>query len=113
MTAWLMLVGSIAFNVAGNLLIKQFSVAHDVRGIIDYLAPSFIAGITTFALGVVLYGRALKEIPIVIAYPIQVGTCIVVIALFAAVVFGEKFGAQHLLGIALVMAGIGILSRLA
>jgi multidrug transporter EmrE-like cation transporter len=113
MTAWLILLGSIACNVAGNLLVKQFSMTHEIRGVLDYRAPSFIAGIAAFGLGVVLYGRALQQIPIVLAYPVQVGACIVAIALFAVAVFGEKFGAQHLLGVALVMAGIAVLVRLA
>src|SRR5579872_6960606 len=92
MTGWLMLFGSIVLNTAGNLLVKRFSVTTDIRGVFDYLAISFILGIGAFGLGVVLYGRALKEIPIVLAYPIQVGTCVLLIAIFAVTVFGEKFG---------------------
>jgi undecaprenyl phosphate-alpha-L-ara4N flippase subunit ArnE len=113
MTGWLLLIGSIAFNVVGNLLVKQFSAAHPIRGVMDYVAMPFVLGIGSLGLGVLLYGRALQEIPIVQAYPIQVGTCILIIALFAVGVFGEKFNAQHLIGIALVMAGIAVLSRVA
>ncbi len=113
MTGWLVLLGSIALNVAGNLLIKRFSATAPSGSILDYATPAFVLGITAFGLGVVLYGRALRDIPIVLAYPIQVGTCILIIALFAVAVFGERFGAQHLLGVLLIMAGIGVLSRLA
>jgi small multidrug resistance pump len=79
----------------------------------DYLAPPFIAGIAAFGLGVVLYGRALKDIPIVLAYPIQVGACILIIALFAVATFGERLGPADLLGIALIIGGIALLSRVA
>ncbi len=113
MTAWLMLVGSILFNVAGNLLVKQFSTTVEIRSIWDYLAVPFVLGIGAFGIGVVFYGRALKDIPIVMAYPIQVGACIVLIAAFAVAAFGEKISALDALGIALIAAGIALLARLA
>ena len=62
---------------------------------------------------VVLYGRALSRIPIVIAYPVQVGACVLIIGAFAVTVFGEKIGAAELLGVALVIAGIALLARVA
>jgi multidrug transporter EmrE-like cation transporter len=113
MTGWLMLTASIACNVGGNLLIKAFSTRTDIRGVTDYLSLTFILGIAVFGLGVVFYGRALRDIPIVIAYPVQVGTCVLAIAVVAVSVFGEKFGAQTLVGILLVMTGIAFLSRVA
>ena len=113
MTGWLMLVGSIVLNTAGNLLVKRFSATTEIRGVFDYMALSFILGIAAFGLGVVLYGRALRDIPIVLAYPIQVGTCVLLIATFAVTVFGEKFGAAHLTGVLLIVAGIAVLARLA
>jgi multidrug transporter EmrE-like cation transporter len=113
MTGWLMLLGSIALNSVGNLLVKRFSTTTEIRAVWDYLSLSFVLGILAFGLGVVLYGRALKDIPIVLAYPIQVGTCVLVIGVFAVLVFGEKFGLTHLLGVLLIIAGIGVLARLA
>jgi multidrug transporter EmrE-like cation transporter len=113
MTGWLMLFGSIALNSAGNLLIKRFSASVEIRGLWDYASPSFIMGMAAFGLGVILYGRALKDIPIVLAYPIQVGTCVLIIGLFAVAAFGEKFGVQHFLGVLLIVAGIAVLARIA
>jgi multidrug transporter EmrE-like cation transporter len=113
MTAWLMLLGSIVFNALGNLMVKTFSAGTEIRGIRDYLSLPFVLGIGAFGLGVVLYGRALRDIPIVFAYPIQVGACVLIISLFAVGVFGEKLGAQTMLGILLVMAGIAVLARVA
>jgi small multidrug resistance pump len=113
MRAWLMLAGSILFNVAGNLFVKQFSATSEIRDIWDYVALPFVLGIAAFGIGVIFYGRALRDIPIVLAYPIQVGACIMVIALFAVTVFGERIGARELLGFALVATGIALLSRMA
>lgn len=114
MRAWLMLALSILFNVAGNLLVKQFSATSgEIRRLWDYVALPFVLGIAAFGVGVIFYGRALKEIPIVLAYPIQVGACILVIAVFAVAVFGERIGASDALGIALIATGIVLLSRMA
>ena len=113
MTPWLMLAGSILFNVAGNLLVKRFSSTTEIHGVWDYLALPFVLGVSAFGLGVVLYGRALQDIPIVLAYPIQVGTCILVIALFAVAMFGEKVSLPDIAGIVLIMSGIALLSRMA
>ena len=113
MRAWLMLALSIVFNVAGNLLVKQFSATSEIRGVWDYVALPFVLGIAAFGVGVVFYGRALKDIPIVLAYPIQVGACILVIALFAVALFGERLGATDAIGIALIATGIALLSRMA
>ena len=113
MTGWLMLICSIALNVAGNLFVKQFSATTEIGSIRDYLAAPFALGIAAFGLGVIFYGRALRDIPIVLAYPIQVGACILIIALFAVAVFGERIGLRDALGILMVAAGIALLSRVA
>ena len=113
MTGWLMLIVSIALNVAGNLFVKQFSATTEIRGLWDYASLPFMLGIAAFGLGVIFYGRALKDIPIVLAYPIQVGACILVIALFAVAVFGERIGLRDTAGIALIIGGMVLLSRIA
>jgi undecaprenyl phosphate-alpha-L-ara4N flippase subunit ArnE len=112
-TAWLMLAISILLNTAGNLLVKRFSESVTVHGLFDFLSPSFVFGIAAFGLGVVFYSRALRQIPIVMAYPIQVGACILLIAAFAVASFGERLAATDALGIILILAGIALLARLA
>src|SRR5260370_25418839 len=104
MTGWLMLLGSIALNSVGNLLIKRFSANTEIRGLLDYASLSFVMGFAAFGLGVGLYGRALKDIPIVLAYPIQVDTCVFLTPFFAVAVFGDKFGVDHFLRFLLTIA---------
>ena len=50
MRAWLMLALSILFNVAGNLLVKQFSATSEIRGISDYVALPFVLGLLCLAI---------------------------------------------------------------
>jgi multidrug transporter EmrE-like cation transporter len=113
MTGWTMLAASILCNVAGNLLVKQFSATVEIRTPWDYAAPAFLLGIAAFGIGVFFYGRALQALPIVLAYPIQVGSCILIIALFAVTVFGERLSGPDVVGMALIVAGIALLARMA
>ena len=113
MNAWLVLGASILCNTAGNLLVKQFSMRAAIHGARDYLSLPFVLGVAAFGIGVMLYGRALKEIPIVVAYPIQVGACIILIAGFAVAIFGERIGGRDLIGVTLIVSGIALLSRMA
>ena len=111
MTGWLMLTGSILLNALGNLMMRAFSLSIEIRGIRDYLSLSFLLGISAFGLGVLLYARALRDIPIVFAYPIQVGACVLIISLVATIWFDENLGVPTIIGILLVIAGIVMLSR--
>jgi multidrug transporter EmrE-like cation transporter len=110
---WLMLVGAIAFNTVGNLFIKKFSASSELRGVADYLALPFVIGLVCFGLNLVFYSRALKDIPIAVAYPILVGASVVCIVLVAVNWFGEKFGISHGIGVVLVVAGVALLARTA
>lgn len=113
MQSWLILAASIVCNAAGNLLIRRFAAGDAGSGARGYLSPWFALGLGAFGVGVLLYGQALRHIPIVLAYPVQVGACVLIIAIFAVGVFGEKIGPTDLMGIALILAGIGLLGRFA
>ncbi len=110
MIEWLALAAAILFNTLGNFFIKRFSVATEVQGVLDYLSPSFVLGLAFFGLNLVLYARALTGIPLALAYPILVGSTVAGVAGIAAFWFGEQLGVAHLLGLALVTAGIALLA---
>jgi multidrug transporter EmrE-like cation transporter len=111
MMGWLMLIGAVLFNTLGNLFIKQLSETKELHGIMNYIAPPFILGLGCFGANLVLYSRALKYIPIAVAYPILVGSTMSCIVLVAVSWFGEAFGVAHALGMTLVLSGIWILAH--
>jgi multidrug transporter EmrE-like cation transporter len=110
MFGWLALAGAILFNTAGNLCLKRFSMTDEVQGPPSFLNPWFIAGITSFAINVFFYSRALKDIPLVAAYPLLTGSCIVLVALAAVFLFKEHFSTMHAIGYAFLFLGICFLS---
>jgi multidrug transporter EmrE-like cation transporter len=69
MIGWLALICAILFNTAGNFFIKHFSLTSEVQSPLSYLNPWFILDIAFFGVNVFLYSRALKDIPLVVAYP--------------------------------------------
>jgi len=83
MLSWIILATAILCNILGNFFIKRFSIYVKVESVQDYIEPSFIAGMLFFGLGLLLYTRALREIPISLAYPIMVGMSMTALSLLA------------------------------
>jgi multidrug transporter EmrE-like cation transporter len=113
MLGWLTLATAIIFNILGNFFIKKFSLGAEVNDVLDYLRPSFIFGVIFFGTGLLLYTRALKEVPVTIAYPIMVGVTLTALSALAIFVLGERFTPRAALGATLIIAGIVLLSRTA
>ena len=113
MQAWAIFAGAILCNILGNFFIKRFSAAVSIEGVLDYLSPGFIAGMCFFGAGLLLYARALKDIPISLAYPIMIGITMTALSLVAVLSFGERFGPRDAIGAVFVLVGVALLSRAA
>jgi multidrug transporter EmrE-like cation transporter len=110
MIGWLALTCAILFNTLGNFFIKHFSLTTEVQNVLSYLNPWFVFGIVSFGVNVFFYSRALKDIPLVIAYPILTGVSMSLVAIFAVFFLREKLGLVHAAGIALVILGVSCLA---
>ncbi|MGW6915074.1 DMT family transporter [Kitasatospora sp. NPDC054939] len=73
------------------------------------LWPSLGVGLG-YALSFFLLGRALKDIPVSVAYAVWSGAGTAAVAGIGAVVFGEPLGRLQWLGIALVIVGVVVLN---
>ena len=111
MVGWLTLATAILFNVLGNYFIKRFSTSADINNVFDYVRPLFISGVFFFGLGLLLYTRALAQLPITLAYPIMVGVTLTTLSMLAIFSLGEQFTPRDALGAAFVIAGIALLSH--
>ncbi len=60
-------------------------------------------------LNVLVYGRALKYLPVSLAYPMLVGCTVAVVSVIALWRFGENLNFWHLVGFTCILGGIGIL----
>ncbi|MGA5703593.1 DMT family transporter [Peterkaempfera bronchialis] len=63
-----------------------------------------------YVLSFVLLGRALKDIPVSVAYAVWSGVGTAAVAAIGAAAFGEPLGRPQWLGIALVVLGVVVLN---
>ncbi|MFE7561525.1 DMT family transporter [Kitasatospora sp. NPDC057500] len=63
-----------------------------------------------YVLSFVLLGRALKHIPVSVAYAVWSGAGTAAVAAIGAAAFGESLGRLQWLGIALVITGVVVLN---
>lgn len=109
-SALVWLSGGVLGSVLGNVLIKQSSRTA-VDGLLAYLSVPFIGGAAVYGLGLLCYMQALRTLPLTLAYPMLVGASVLCTALLAMLTFDERVGIGEVLGIALIVVGIAVLTR--
>lgn len=72
-----------------------------------YVLSTYIAAIA----GSLAWLFVVERAPIAVAFPLYVGSTVLIVALAGALLFGEVLTPSRLLGIALIVAGIAIGSR--
>jgi len=118
---WILILTGVGLNTAAQLLLKvatrplahfaDFGV-HTLRGSIAILgtSPSFWAGMVCYGMSLCVWLAALSKAPVSIAYPmLSIGY--VVVAGVSALWLGEALSTAKVLGIALICAGVIIVSR--
>jgi small multidrug resistance pump len=103
------LVASILIGVLGQVSLKAAAMQDGSSGAL-YLRPYTLAGLLTYFVAAVLYIYALQKIPLSVAFP-SVSISYVVVSYIAHLFWGEPFGLSQLVALALIGAGILILSR--
>ena len=106
MSAYAQLGCAVFFNVASYLVYR--SIADAIPRI---WWPVFAIGLIFGAANTFLCARAIKAVPLSVAYPVFTGASFAVITVAAAFVFHERLPPIHLLGIGLVMTGIVLVTR--
>ena len=107
---FIFLAAAILLNSAGNILLKQASLA-PAEGLGRYLQPLFVAGLACFGLNVLLYARALQDLPLHVAYPLLIGASLIAIVAASRLLFRAPVGLPELAGMALILAGASLLLR--
>jgi drug/metabolite transporter (DMT)-like permease len=100
----------IAFNSAGNLLLKLGANSTPSRIGLGLLSLQSLAGIACFGGGILVYAWALKQFPLHVAQ-IVVSLQYLVAIVLAAIVLGEAISPSRWAGIALIVTGLFLCSR--
>ena len=120
LSAFLFLMTGVLLNAAAQLLLKAGT---NRLGVITLTADNwtatitrmafegyFVAGVTFYAVSVVVWIFGLSRVPVSIAYP-MLSLGYVVNAIAAHYLFGEAVTAQRWLGIGFIIAGVYLVAR--
>ena len=115
-----LLLTGVLLNAGAQLLLKAgtnrigefaFSLENIVPiGMRVATSPPVLAGLACYGVSVVVWILALSRVPVSVAYPLlSIGY--IVNAIAAWYLFGESLGAQKLVGIAFIIAGVWLVAR--
>jgi len=115
-----LLLTGVLLNAGAQLLLKAgtnrigefaFSLENIVPiGMRVATSPPILAGLACYGVSVIVWILALSRVPVSVAYPLlSIGY--IVNAVAAWYLFGESLGAQKLVGIAFIVAGVWLVAR--
>ena len=120
MRIYLVLLAAIVLNAGANVMIKaamrKSPIILDQGSLLQAFTlavknPYLITGVTLFGLALAAYSVVLSKINLSVAYPIMTGAGFLLVFLASGLWFKETITAVHLLGAALILAGVSILAR--
>lgn len=104
------LAAGVLLGVGGQMLLKSGASGETLLQ--QFLAPQSIIGLALYFAAALCYMYALRKIPVSIAFP-SVSLSYVLVALLGFWLYGEPITASKLAGIALVCAGVFLITRTA
>ncbi len=111
-SAWILLGLSAAGTCAGNLLLKQATLAAPHPGIQAIAtSPWFWSAIACYIFDLVLFAQTLQQLPVSLAVPVVSGIRIAATAMLAYTFFDERLTGSQWFASAVITAGIVMMSR--
>ncbi len=114
--AYFYLAVAFTFNAVANIFLKTGAskeVSYKNENLISMVFQNyyFLFGIFFFALNVVFYFLALKNIPISVAYPLMVSMSLLIINTWAYIYFKENLHFMQIIGYLALILGIFLIYR--
>jgi multidrug transporter EmrE-like cation transporter len=108
-SAWLWLFVAVVANNQGNFLLRAVSEEAGVSPAL-FLSGRFVLATVSFGLGFFFYIKALSRLSLSAAYPVLVGTTMIVVAVASYLRFDTPLTVQQLAGTLLVLLGVTLVS---
>lgn len=112
---WTLVLVAAVLNGGGSLLLKQsrLKAAEMADASLGGLlfSPWFIGGLACYGINVILFAKALENLPVSVAYPVLAGSSLALISFVAAMLFHEKMAAVHWAGAVFIVIGIVLITR--
>lgn len=112
---WLILILGIASNASASVLVKMAMMPpRKFPSLTDPVAAlgnwPFWAGLGLYGAAFLLYAAALARLPLNVAHPVLTAGAVATVALFSILIFREPFHWTTGAGIALVIAGVALIT---
>lgn len=101
---------AILCNVSAQVALKMGASTELARWQ-TWFSPAVIAGLALYGLSFILTIRIYADYPLSVISPLMAGAIFLLISLASAVLFNESLTQEKIGGIALIVAGIALLSR--
>ncbi len=106
---WLWLLTAVALNNLGNFLLQAVSEEAGISPAL-FLSSQFVLATISFGLGFFFYVRALSRLSLSVAYPVLVGTTMIVVAVASYLWLDAPLTAGQVAGTVLVLLGVTLVS---
>lgn len=109
---FLLLAVAIAFNAAGQLMLKRATLGHAPGAVARdvFLSPWFVGGGAALGVSMVLWVLVLRRVPLTIAHPLT-GAVFVIVPLASHLLWREPLTTTRLVGITIIVLGIALVAR--
>ena len=107
---WVIL--AVLCNVSAQVALK-LGASTELTRWQTWLSPAIITGLVFYGISFILTLRIYADYPLSIISPLMAGAIFMLISLASALFFAEPVTVQKIGGIALIVAGIALLSRAA
>ena len=100
---------AILIGIGGQIALKTGTLHFSGSGL-PLFQPFVILGLGCYFASALFYIYSLKQIPVSVAFPC-VSLSYVAVALLAHFLWGEPFGAQHIIAMSFILIGVFLLVR--
>jgi multidrug transporter EmrE-like cation transporter len=107
--SYVLLAVAIAFNAAGQLLLKRASMASG--GLMKVLfSPYLFVGVASLGTSMLLWVQVLRKVPLTVAHPFT-GLVFVVVPVISHFLWEEPLPPIRLLGVSIILCGVILVAR--
>jgi undecaprenyl phosphate-alpha-L-ara4N flippase subunit ArnE len=110
--SFVLLAVAIAFNAAGQLLLKRATIGHEAGAMARevFLSGWFLAGGASLGVSMLLWVQVLRKVPLTVAHPLS-GAVFAIVPVASHLLWREPLSSMRIVGIVVIVVGIALVAR--
>ena len=110
--AWGLLIIASFNSCLGNILLKKSRLEAPDPGLMSLLfSPWFMAAVMVYGINLIVFAKALDQLPVSVAYPIFAAIGFSLVAVGGSFLLGERLSLNQIVGMGVIVTGIIIMSH--